>query len=80
MVLTICGVDMLNDFSALKVESKKAEPETATGPGRPAPPAAAPAEEPKAEDALSDDEFAEQLQAGMADLLGEIESSVGPEI
>ncbi|KAH8893261.1 hypothetical protein GQ53DRAFT_860284 [Thozetella sp. PMI_491] len=71
---------MLDDFSSLKVESKK--PETASGPGRPAEavapapaPAPAPAGEPSIDGILSDDDFAKQLQAGMADLLGEIDSS-----
>lgn len=64
--------DMLEEFSSVKVDSKK--PELVSGPGRPAP--ADPSDEPKLDDLLSDDEFAKQLQAGMADLLGEVESSV----
>jgi peroxin-19 len=30
------------------------------------------------EELLNDEDFAKQLQAGMADLIGEIEKSVGP--
>lgn len=58
-------------------------PTTAAGPGRPPPPASSqpgPAPDDHAElsleDLLSDDEFAKQLQAGMADLIGELEKSV----
>ncbi|KAK1760611.1 Pex19 protein family-domain-containing protein [Echria macrotheca] len=69
--------DMLQEFSAVKVDSKKPEPApaaTAAGPGRP--PASIPlADDPKLEQLLADDEFAKQLQAGMADLLGEVENS-----
>jgi len=62
---------MLDEFSAVKVDDKKAA--VASGPGRPA--AATASDEPK-EDELSEEDFAKQLQAGMADLLGEIENSV----
>lgn len=59
---------MLNEFSTVKIDAKKTEaPQGATA----APAAGAPAEE-----ALSEEEFAKQLQAGMADLLGELEKSV----
>ncbi|KAK0651576.1 Pex19 protein family-domain-containing protein [Cercophora newfieldiana] len=62
--------DMLEEFSAAKIDSQA----PAVPQGKPA--AAGPsAPEPKLEDILSDDEFAKQLQAGMADLLGEMESS-----
>lgn len=70
---------MLDDFSAVAVDPKKStapppttkaesekEPTTAKGPEAP----------PNPEDALSEEEFAKQLQAGMADLLGELEKSV----
>ena len=60
---------MLDDFSAVKIDAKKPEIPA----GSPKPPAAGATEEP----ALSEDEFAKQLQAGMADLLGELENSVG---
>ena len=64
---------MLDDFSAVKVDDKKPGP----GPsGRDMPGSAPGVAEPAAEDALSDDEFARQLQAGMAELMGEIENSV----
>ena len=83
------SADMLDDFSSLKVNPKQSE--AASGPRRPDAPvaaaaaAAAPAaagaapsatDEPNLEDLMSDDEFAKQLQAGMADLLGGLESSV----
>ncbi len=62
---------MLDEFSAAKLDSKPAE--TTSSPG---PPVVTAGEGATPEDVLSDDEFAKQLQAGMADLLGEIESSV----
>lgn len=69
---------MLDEFSAVKIDSKK--PEAPSEPGRPpAAAATATSDEPKLEDPLSDDEFAKQLQAGMADLLGEVEDSVSTE-
>lgn len=78
---------MLDDFSAVKIDAKSSEA-AAAGPGRPATTAAAPATSSSAaaapgirepsEDALADDDFAKQLQAGMAELMGEIESSVRP--
>lgn len=74
---------MLDDFSAVKIDPKKPEI-PAAGPGRPSSSASAPAPaaDPMAtkvdEDVLSDDDFAKQLQAGMAELMGEIESSVIP--
>ncbi len=64
---------MLDEFSAAKPAPSK-EPETASGPGRPG---GAVEDEPGLEGELSDEEFAQQLQAGMADLLGEIENTVG---
>ncbi|AEO57024.1 hypothetical protein MYCTH_2302721 [Thermothelomyces thermophilus ATCC 42464] len=59
--------EMLNEFSTVKIDAQKPE----------APPglAAAPAAGATAEEALSEEEFARQLQAGMADLLGELEKS-----
>jgi hypothetical protein len=39
-------------------------------------PTAAPVPEPSVEEDLSEEEFAKQLQAGMADLLGQLDSSV----
>lgn len=69
---------MLDDFSSVKIESK--EPAvSAARPGRP-PTTAAPASKDKSataeDDVLSDDDFAKQLQAGMAELMGEMENSV----
>ncbi|EON62812.1 hypothetical protein W97_02037 [Coniosporium apollinis CBS 100218] len=63
--------DVLDEFAATNIEDPA--PSTApapSGPGRPS--AAAP---PTAPSAVDEDDFARQLQAGMADLLGELESS-----
>jgi peroxin-19 len=57
---------MLDEFSPSKPETKA--PSHPSGPGRPQ-------AEPAATEGISDDDFAKQLQAGMADLLGELESS-----
>ncbi|KAL0942676.1 pex19 family protein [Colletotrichum truncatum] len=69
--------DMLDDFAAVQVDSKKPEPQaapSATGPGRPA--AVEDVTDDKTlEDMLSSDDFAKQLQAGMADLIGELEKN-----
>lgn len=65
-------LDLLDEFSAAKIEPK--QPRVSPDQVRPAT-TAAPAE-PALEDAFSDDEFAKQLQAGMAELLGDMENSV----
>ncbi|KAK4191497.1 Pex19 protein family-domain-containing protein [Podospora australis] len=67
--------DMLDEFSSVNINAQKPAGATApvSGPGRP--PAATDATGASGEDTLDEDEFAKQLQAGMADLLGEIESS-----
>lgn len=57
--------DMLDEFSPTKPETKA--PAAPSGPGRPQAEAA--------EEGISDDDFAKQLQAGMADLLGELETN-----
>ncbi|KAG0652118.1 Peroxisomal farnesylated [Hyphodiscus hymeniophilus] len=59
--------DMLDEFSPSKPESKAHT--LPTGPGRPQ------SEPATAEEGISDDDFAKQLQAGMADLLGELDTS-----
>lgn len=76
--------DVLDEFAATKLDSKPAP--TSSGPGRPSASTTA-AIPPTSGAPLStggtaapglvpdDDEFARQLQAGMADLLGELESS-----
>jgi peroxin-19 len=62
--------DMLDEFSATKIETK--EPTIASSPGGPQ----ATAEDPLSTEGISDDDnFAKQLQAGMADLLGELGNS-----
>lgn len=67
--------DMLDDFSAVKIESKK--PAAPAGPSstQAANEPASSSKQPEADDAFSEEEFAKQLQAGMADLLGELEKS-----
>ncbi|KAK4158506.1 Pex19 protein family-domain-containing protein [Chaetomidium leptoderma] len=63
--------DMLDEFSAAKIDTKT--PEEPSGlPSEPPQPAAASVDE---EPGLSEDDFAKQLQDGMADLLGELDSS-----
>lgn len=59
---------MLDEFSAVKLEASKPEASSA----QPKPAAGSATDEP----VLSDDDFAQQLQAGMADLLGELGDSV----
>lgn len=68
---------MLDEFSNVKLGPKPVT--QTTGREEPAAVAASdPAPDPQAsvEDMLNDEEFAKQLQAGMADLLGELEKSV----
>lgn len=67
---------MLEEFSAAKLGPGTKGP-TAAAPGPSIPKSApAPAATTAAEDGFSEEEFAKQLQAGMADLLGEMETSV----
>ena len=65
IILILSPSDMLDEFTPLK---PTADAPSTSGPGRPA-------TAPTAEEGLSDDEFAKQLQAGMADLIGELETS-----
>ncbi|KAF7563003.1 hypothetical protein G7046_g1122 [Stylonectria norvegica] len=72
--------DMLDEFATVELESKKpAVPVTASA--RPEPikepeaTSSASEKQPAPEDDFSEEEFAKQLQAGMADLLGELEQS-----
>lgn len=71
---------MLDEFATVNIEPRK--PELASGPGRPVAtaaagtvPPAATVSDATADDVLGDDDFAKQLQAGMAELMGEIENS-----
>ncbi|KAF4434534.1 Peroxisomal biogenesis factor 19 [Fusarium acutatum] len=67
--------DMLEEFSTVKLDQTK-PPGAAAGSSKPeAPKGSASSKQPEVEDAFSEDEFARQLQAGMADLLGELEQS-----
>lgn len=72
------NTDMLDDFSSVKIESKEPAA-SAAGPGRPSTTTAPTSKDKSAtaeDDVLSDDDFAKQLQAGMAELMGEMENSV----
>lgn len=73
----LANTDMLDEFSTVKIEPKDPEV-SAAGPGRPSTSGPAPKEKAATaeDDVLSDDDFAKQLQAGMAELMGEMESSV----
>lgn len=59
---------MLDQFSAAEIGTKDTVLPT-SGPGRPATAI-------KEDDGLTDDDFARQLQAGMADLLGDLDTDV----
>lgn len=71
---------MLNEFSATKLDQNSSStPARTTGSAKPEPspkPAAPAAAVPSGLDDDFSEEFAKQLQAGMADLLGELEKSV----
>lgn len=70
---------MLEEFSAVKVNTKSLTETTAsiTAAPKEEPPKAPPQKDSgPLDDAFSEDAFAKQLQAGMADLLGELEKSV----
>ena len=60
---------MLDEFAPSKPETKA--PSIPSGPGRPQ----ALTEDPLSTEGVSDEDFAKQLQAGMAELLGELETS-----
>lgn len=64
---------MLDEFSPTKADASEQAPK-ASGPGRPLD--AAVHEGNLSSDGVTDDEFAKQLQAGMADLLGELQTNV----
>ena len=68
---------MLDEFSVTKVDTKDDAPK-ASGPGRPIAPVENPVDNPLGIEGLTDDDFAKQLQAGMADLLGEMQNNVNP--
>ncbi|KAF5597241.1 peroxisomal biogenesis factor 19 [Fusarium subglutinans] len=67
--------DMLEEFSAVKLDQTKPLGAAAASIKPEAPNGSASGKQPEVEDAFSEDEFARQLQAGMADLLGELEQS-----
>jgi len=64
---------MLDEFSPSKTESKNAAP-ISSSPGRP--PVATATDESSDINDLSEEDFAKHLQAGMADLLGGIDTNV----
>ena len=66
---------MLDEFSATKIDTNEEAPK-ASGPGRPSAAAADVPKDPLGIEGLTDDDFAIQLQAGMADLLGEMQNNV----
>lgn len=71
--------DMLDDFSAVKLDSKTAPQSSA--PSGSVPSATETSKAPDAaektlDDMLGDEEFTKQLQEGMADLLGELDKNV----
>ncbi|KAM0557249.1 hypothetical protein ACHAPJ_005513 [Fusarium lateritium] len=66
--------DMLDEFSTVKLDQEK--PAEAAASSKPdVPKESTSGKQPEPEDAFSEEEFAKQLQAGMADLLGELEQS-----
>lgn len=75
---------MLDDFSAVKLNKKPDDPSSSTPTAAPVnpdslpKPAAAPLSgvEPSADDSFSEEDFAKQLQAGMAELLGDLDKNV----
>jgi len=67
---------MLEEFSTVKLDQPKPLGAAAASSKPEAPKGSASGKQPEVEDAFSEDEFARQLQAGMADLLGELEQSV----
>ncbi|TQS33313.1 hypothetical protein Golomagni_06346 [Golovinomyces magnicellulatus] len=72
--------DMLDEFSAVKLDQNKAAPSVpAAAPAAPAAATSEPSKDaaapPQPDANLSEEDFAKQLQAGMADLLGELENS-----
>jgi peroxin-19 len=67
---------MLDEFSTVKIDQPKTvEASSSSKPEVPKDPAPS-GKQPEVDDAFSEEEFAKQLQAGMADLLGELEQSV----
>ncbi|RYP02010.1 hypothetical protein DL765_010790 [Monosporascus sp. GIB2] len=78
--------DMLDEFSTVKLDTNKAAAAPQSGPGRPAATTSGPAPDRATTDAepafnvdelenLSDEEFQKQLQAGMAELMNDLENS-----
>ena len=69
---------MLDDFAAVTVEPKK--PDAPAGPAPPPAAGAGVSANDNDEPALSEEDFAKELQAGMADLLGELDQSVSGKV
>ncbi|KOS20303.1 Peroxisomal biogenesis factor 19 [Escovopsis weberi] len=71
--------DMLNDFSAAKIDPKPATsgpaPTVGSPSAKPGPKAVASDDAPNTDEDFNEEEFAKQLQEGMAGLLGELENS-----
>lgn len=66
---------MLDDFSTVKLDSKQSPGVPSSSKSETAKDTAQ-GKQPQLEDVFSEEDFAKQLQAGMADLLGELEKSV----
>lgn len=66
---------MLDDFSTVKLDPKLSVEPPSPGKSE-VPKDAASGKQPDVDDAFTEEDFAKQLQAGMADLLGELEKSV----
>ncbi|KAF5001700.1 hypothetical protein FGRMN_868 [Fusarium graminum] len=68
--------DMLDEFSAVKLDQAKSSEAGAASSGpEVTKDSGPPGKQAEVEEAFSEEEFAKQLQAGMADLLGELEQS-----
>ncbi|KAH6985817.1 Pex19 protein [Ilyonectria sp. MPI-CAGE-AT-0026] len=65
---------MLDDFSTVKIDPKQSVEPPSPGKSE-VPKDAASGKQPDLDDAFTEEDFAKQLQAGMADLLGELEKS-----
>ncbi|KAM0344621.1 hypothetical protein ACHAPU_007395 [Fusarium lateritium] len=68
--------DMLDEFSTIKLDqAKSSEADATSGSPEAAKDSGPSGKQPEVEEGFSEEEFAKQLQAGMADLLGELEQS-----
>ena len=68
-------IDLLDDFSAAKIGNQKPAETAQPSASKPAPAATVEDTPPPAQDDFSEEDFSKQLQAGMAELLGDLENS-----